>query len=213
MTMRGRLITLEGGDGAGKSTQARFIRDWLTERGREVVLTREPGGSPLAESIRGAVLGDWAEGVTPATEALLMFAARAAHWHTTIAPALAAGRDVVCDRFVDSSYAYQGAGKGVAEASLRALEVLALGDQRPDLTLLLDLEPDLGLQRAHARGGDNRFEHESPEFMQRVRAGFLARAAAEPERIHVIDAARDIDAVSVAIEAVLAGWHLAHVPA
>jgi dTMP kinase len=111
MTTRGRFITLEGGEGAGKSTQARFIRDWLVERGRDVVLTREPGGSPLAEAIRSLVLGDWAEGVTPATEALLMFAARAAHWHTTIAPALDAGKDVVCDRFVDSSYAYQGAGK------------------------------------------------------------------------------------------------------
>src|SRR3546814_11790920 len=104
MGTRGRFITLEGGEGAGKSTQARFIRDWLTEYGHEVVLTREPGGSPLAEAIRGVVLGDWAEGVTPSTEVLLMFAARAAHWHTTIAPALAAGRDVVCDRFVDSTY-------------------------------------------------------------------------------------------------------------
>ena len=152
MTTRGRFITLEGGEGAGKSTQARFVRDWLSEYGHDVVLTREPGGSPLAEAIRGVVLGDWAEGVTPPTEVLLMFAARAAHWHTTIAPALAAGRDVVCDRFVDSSYAYQGAGKGVSATALKALEKLAIDGCRPDLTLLLDIDPEEGLHRARARG-------------------------------------------------------------
>lgn len=204
MTTRGRFITLEGGEGAGKSTQARFVRDWLVERGREVVLTREPGGSPLAEAVRHVVLGDWAEGVTPATEALLMFAARAAHWHTTIAPALAAGRDVVCDRFVDSSYAYQGAGKGVTETSLRALEKLAVGSQRPDLTLLLDIEPEAGLARAQARGEENRFEQETLAFMHRVREGFLVRARAEPARIRVIDAAREPEAVSAEIAGLLA---------
>lgn len=200
---KGRLITLEGGEGAGKSTQAKLVRDWLVARGREVVLTREPGGSPLAEAIRSVVLGDWGEGVPPATEVMLMFAARAAHWQTTIAPALDAGRDVVCDRFTDSSYAYQGAGKQVDAASLRALETLALGDARPDLTLLLDLDPELGLQRAQARGSDNRFEHETPDFMRRVRAGFLARAAAEPARIRVIDASGDVDAVAALIAQVL----------
>lgn len=199
MTTRGRFITLEGGEGAGKSTQARFIRDWLIERGREVVLTREPGGSPLAEAIRSLVLGDWAEGVTPPTEVMLMFAARAAHWHTTIEPALAAGRDVVCDRFVDSSYAYQGAGKGVDEAALQALERLAVGDHKPDLTLLFDIEPELGLQRTRERGEENRFEQETLEFMQRVREAFMARARAEPARFAVIDAARDADAVSASV--------------
>jgi len=203
MTTRGRFITLEGGEGAGKSTQARFVRDWLTEFGRDVVLTREPGGSPLAEAIRGVVLGDWAEGVTPSTEVLLMFAARAAHWHTTIAPALAAGRDVVCDRFVDSSYAYQGAGKGVSAAALKALEKLAV-EGRPDLTLLLDIDPEQGLKRAQARGDENRFEQETLDFMRRVREGFLARAKAEPQRIHVIDAARDADSVSADITTILA---------
>jgi dTMP kinase len=203
MTTRGRFITLEGGEGAGKSTQARFVRDWLTEFGRDVVLTREPGGSPLAEAIRGVVLGDWAEGVTPSTEVLLMFAARAAHWHTTIAPALAAGRDVVCDRFVDSSYAYQGAGKGVSATALKALEKLAV-EGRPDLTLLLDIDPEEGLQRAQARGDENRFEQETLDFMRRVREGFLARAKAEPQRIHVIDAARDADTVSADITTILA---------
>lgn len=204
MSTRGRFITLEGGEGAGKSTQARFVRDWLTEYGREVVMTREPGGSPLAEAIRGVVLGDWAEGVTPSTEVLLMFAARAAHWHTTIAPALAAGRDVVCDRFVDSSYAYQGAAKGVAAASLKALEKLAVGGCRPDLTILLDIDPEQGLQRAQARGDENRFEQETLAFMHTVREGFLARAKAEPQRIRIIDAAREPDRVSADIATALA---------
>lgn len=205
MSTRGRFITLEGGEGAGKSTQARFVRDWLTEYGRDVVMTREPGGSPLAEAIRGVVLGDWAEGVTPSTEVLLMFAARAAHWHTTISPALTAGRDVVCDRFVDSSYAYQGAGKNIATVSLKALEKLAVDGHRPDLTILLDIDPEEGLRRAQARGDENRFEQETLTFMHKVRDGFLARAKAEPQRIHVVDAARDPDRVSADIAALLAG--------
>lgn len=204
MSTRGRFITLEGGEGAGKSTQARFVRDWLTEYGREVVLTREPGGSPLAEAIRGVVLGDWAEGVTPSTEVLLMFAARAAHWHTTIAPALAAGRDVVCDRFVDSSYAYQGAGKGVDATGLQALEQLAIDGAQPDLTLLLDIDPEEGLRRAQARGDENRFEQETLAFMHKVREGFLARAAAAPGRIRVVNAAQEPDRVSADIIAFLA---------
>ncbi len=204
MTRRGRFITLEGGEGAGKSTQARRVRDCLLAQGRDVVLTREPGGSPLAEAIRGIVLGDWAEGVTPQSEVLLMFAARAAHWHTTIEPALAAGRDVVCDRFTDSSYAYQGAAKGVPAAGLLALEKLAVNGRRPDLTLLLDLDPELGLRRAQDRGDGNRFEQENLEFMHKVRAGFLARAHAEPERFQVIDAAPDLEAVSAAIVSALA---------
>ncbi|MGH8445565.1 MAG: dTMP kinase [Solimonas sp.] len=204
MSKRGRFITLEGGEGAGKSTQARFIRDWLVERGREVVLTREPGGSPLAEAIRSLVLGDWAEGVSPSTEVLLMFAARAAHWKTTILPALKAGRDVVCDRFVDSSYAYQGGGKGITDRRLRTLERLAVGSNKPDLTLLFDIEPELGLQRTRERGDENRFEQETLAFMERVRTTFLARAQAEPERFVVIDASREPEAVSAELAQLLA---------
>lgn len=196
---RGRFITLEGGEGAGKSTQARAIRDWLQSRGREVVLTREPGGSPLAEAVRELVLRDWAEGIDVNTEVLLMFAARAAHLKQTIEPALAAGRDVICDRFVDSSYAYQGAGKGLAAHHLQALEALVLGDFRPDLTLLLDLPPQLGLARAHHRGEANRFEAESLAFMQRVRDCFLARAQAAPQRYVVIDAAQELPDVTAQI--------------
>lgn len=201
---RGRLITLEGGEGAGKSTQARFVRDWLQARGREVVLTREPGGSPIAEAIRSIVLGDWAEGVTPACEISLMFAARAAHWHATIEPALQAGRDVVCDRFIDSSFAYQVWGKQVPEPAFQALQSLVLGERLPDLTLLLDLDADAGLSRAQQRGDENRFEAETPEFRQRVREGFLIRARQEPQRIRIIDAAQPPEAVSEAISQVLA---------
>lgn len=191
MNSSGRFITLEGGEGAGKSTQARFIRDWLLARQRSVVLTREPGGSPLAEAIRGLVLADWPEGIAAETEALLMFAARAAHVRTTILPALQAGSDVICDRFTDSSYAYQGAGKGVSDTALAALEALSLGNLRPDLTIVFDLPPQIGLARAQARGEANRFEAETLDFMERVRAAFLARARREPDRYAIIDASAD----------------------
>jgi len=205
MTTRGRFITLEGGEGAGKSTQARFIRDWLEARGRSVVLTREPGGSPLAEAIRHLVLGDWAEGISPSTETLLMFAARSQHWTTTIKPALRAGRDVVCDRFVDSSFAYQGQRKGITERRLRMLERMVLGKRKPDLTLLFDIDPELGLRRTRERGEDNnRFEEETLTFQRQVREAFLARAQAEPERFVVIDASRDAEAVSADVAAALA---------
>jgi dTMP kinase len=188
----GRFITLEGGEGAGKSTQARFVAAWLEGRGRTVLQTREPGGSPLAEAIRTIVLSDWKEGVTPETELLLMFAARTAHVANRIRPALSAGQDVVCDRFVDASWAYQGAGRGVADEHLRALERLSLGELRPDLTLLFDLPVDVGLARARRRGDANRFEGETRAFMERVRAAYLARARADAARYVVIDATRPV---------------------
>ena len=199
----GRFITLEGGEGAGKSTHAAAIRDWLQARGRSVLLTREPGGSPLAEEIRRVVLQGWDEGVGAESEVLLMFAARAAHLRATVRPALAAGQDVVCDRFVDSSYAYQGAGKGMDESHIAALERLVLGDFRPDLTLVFDLPPELGLARARGRGEVNRFEDESLAYMGRVRDCFLRRAAAEPTRCVVIDAAPPLDEVRAALLRVL----------
>ena len=199
----GRFITLEGGEGAGKSTHGAFIRDWLQARGREVVLTREPGGSPLAEEIRRVVLQPWDEGVGAESEVLLMFAARAAHLKATVLPALAAGKDVVCDRFIDSSYAYQGAGKGLDERHLAALEALVLGRFRPDLTLVFDLPPEQGLARARGRGDANRFEDESLAYMQRVRECFLRRAAAEPWRCQVIDAAPPLEQVRESLRAAL----------
>jgi dTMP kinase len=199
----GRLIVLEGGEGAGKSTQTAFVVEWLRAQGREVVRTREPGGSPLAEAIRGVVLGDWAEGVSPLTELLLIFAARAAHLHATVMPALHAGQDVVCDRFVDASYAYQGGGRQLGEASVHTLEALVLGELQPDLVLLLDIDPVLGLERTRRRGEENRFEAETLAFMQRVRAAYLRRAAAAPDRYVIIDAAQSPEAVQAAVAAAL----------
>jgi dTMP kinase len=201
--MHGRFITLEGVEGSGKSTQAGRIAAWLRGRGREVVVTREPGGTPLAEAVRELVLRDWDEGVSAPTELLLMFAARSAHVRGLIGPALSRGADVVCDRFVDSSYAYQGAGKGVDLQLFPALETLALGGTRPDLTLVLDVPAEQGLERARARGQTNRFEAEPLAFMRRVREAFLDRAAAEPSRCVVVDASADADRVFAAITAVI----------
>jgi len=195
MNMPGKFIVLEGGEGAGKSTHARALKDWLEQRGRSVILTREPGGSPLAEAIRAIVLGDWPEGVDGRTEALLLFAARAAHLHATIRPALERGSDVICDRFVDASYAYQGIGRGLGADTIADLERLTLAGLKPDLVLLLDLDPELGLQRARHRGDANRFEAESLDFMRRVRAEYLRRASLDPDRYVVVDAAQPVDQV------------------
>lgn len=191
----GRLIVLEGGEGAGKSTHARFVCDWLAQQGRKSVLTREPGGSPLAEAIRELVLRRWPEGMDAATELLLMFAARAAHLHALIRPALAAGQDVVCDRFVDATYAYQGAGRGMREADIDTLAGLVLRRLRPDLVLLLDLDPATGAERVRGRGTGNRFDDEVMAFQRRVRKAYLRRAAEAPRRYRVIDAAREPGAV------------------
>lgn len=192
---RGYFLTLEGGEGAGKSTAARFLAEQLRARGREVLLTREPGGSPLAEAIRGLVLGPWPEGVNAETETLLMFAARAAHLSATIRPALARGAVVVCDRFVDASWAYQGAGRGVSAARLAELESFVLQGLQPDLTLLFELPVELGLQRASSRGDANRFEAESLDFQRRVQAAYAQRAASAPQRYRHIDASQPLAGV------------------
>lgn len=200
---RGRFIVLEGGEGAGKSTQAKRIREWLEAQGRQVVQTREPGGTPLAEAIRAVLLGPYSVDMDATTELLLMFAARATHWQQKIAPALARDHDVVCDRFTDSTYAYQGVRGGAGVADIGSLERMVLGEQRPDLVLVLDLPPELGLQRAAARGQTNRFEAEPLEVQRRVREAFLSRAAASPGRYAVIDASGDVEDVWQAIRAVL----------
>ncbi|MBL6751471.1 MAG: dTMP kinase [Nevskia sp.] len=200
---RGRLIVLEGGEGAGKTTHARFVEEWLQARGRPVVRTREPGGSPLAEAIREVILRQWDEGMDAGTEALLMFAARAAHLRALLRPALEQGSDVVCDRFVDASYAYQGAGRGLGEERIAALERFTLQGLRADLVLVLDLDPALGLARAKRRGTENRFESETLEFMARVRAAYLARARAEPARYAVIDAGQPVEQVRQALRQAL----------
>lgn len=201
--MRGRFITLEGLEGTGKSTQLIGLRDRLSARGLKVITTREPGGTPLAEKLRELVLHSGPEKISNECELLMMFAARATHLETLIKPALERGEWVLCDRFTDASYAYQGAGRGVPEEHIRALERMVQQGLKPDLTLLLDAPVEVGLARARARRGEaaaDRFEREQLEFFQRVRNRFLDIARAEPKRVRLIDAARTPDAVAADIE-------------
>jgi dTMP kinase len=200
----GRFITIEGIEGAGKSTQLEFIQQHLCHRGVEVVRTREPGGTPLAESIRELLLAPREEPVAELAELLLMFAARAQHIERRIKPALERGAWVVCDRFTDATYAYQGGGRGLDLAPIAQLERLVQGELRPDLTLLLDLPPRQGMARARGRGAPDRFEAEAEEFFQRVRQCYLQRAAAEPQRFVVIDATEPLGQVQQAVAQALA---------
>jgi len=201
---RGRFITFEGGEGAGKSTQLKRLAERLRARGLEVVATREPGGSPGAEAIRELVLNGAEDRWSPVTETLLMYAARRDHIERVIAPALARGAWVVCDRFADSTRAYQGAGGGTDPALIAALEAQVLGEARPDLTLIFDIAPEAGLERAQARGGEMRFESKGLAFHQRLREGFLAVVEAEPERCARIDATGSMEAVEAAVWAAVA---------
>ena len=201
---RGYFITIEGGEGAGKSTALPFVRDWLTRAGHEVVVTREPGGTGLGERVRELLLHRRELLMSAETEALLMFAARAEHLAQVIRPALAAGKTVLCDRFTDATYAYQGGGRGLPAARIAELEVWVQGALRPDLTLLLDVAVETGLKRANQRSAPDRFEREQREFFERVRAAYLERARHEPQRIRVIDATRDLAAVQAQLQAVLA---------
>jgi dTMP kinase len=195
----GRFITLEGGEGAGKSTALAVLRSHLESRGVDVVLTREPGGSPIAERIRELVLDPACAAMDACTELLLVFAARAQHVRETIRPALARGAWVLSDRFTDSSYAYQGAGRGLPQNIIGMLEDFTVGDTRPDLTLLLDLPAELGRARLTGRGAPDRIESEQAAFFARVREAFRARAAQSPERFRVIDATRPVDEVGQAL--------------
>ena len=204
--MQPRLVTLEGGEGAGKTTVLHALRDALAATGADVVCTREPGGTPLAERIRELLLDPNHEPASPQAELLLMFASRAQHVRETILPALQRGTWVLCDRFTDSSFAYQGGGRGLDPALIATLEREVVGI-RPGLTLLLDLGVDEGRQRA--RGRDlvpDRIERERDEFFERVRAAYLARAAAEPQRIRVLDASRPAGDVAVEAVALLRVW-------
>ena len=201
-----RLVTLEGGEGAGKTSAIAAIRDRLQAAGHEVVLTREPGGTPLAERIRELRLNPQDEALAPETELLLMFASRAQHVREVVRPALRRGAFVVSDRFTDSSYAYQGAGRGLDPEWIAALERRAVG-VKPGLTLLLDLDVREG--RARTAGRDlwpDRIESEQDDFFERVRAGFRARAAAEPQRFRVIDAAQPPAGVAAAVEAAITAY-------
>lgn len=203
MSERGLFITFEGIEGAGKSSQIAPLADWLRAHGLTVVTTREPGGSPVAERIRGLLLDQANTGMSARAELLLVFAARAEHLDQVIEPALAAGAWVLCDRFTDATYAYQGGGRGLDPARVGLLETFVQGELRPDLTLLFDLPVDLGLARAGRRSAPDRFEGETRRFFDGARANYLARAQAEPGRMRLIDASAPLEAVSQAVAAVI----------
>ena len=200
---KGNFITLEGGEGVGKSTNLQFIQQYLQNRGVEVCLTREPGGTPLAERIRGLLLDHGEESVTPEAELLLVFAARAQHLQHFILPRLHQGQWILCDRFTDATYAYQGGGRQMDTGYIAWLENAVQGDLRPDITLLLDAPIEIGLQRAQKRGELDRFESERQDFFQRVRNSYLQQAQANPQRYRIIDASRPLLEVQAQITEIL----------
>jgi len=204
--MTGKFITVEGIEGVGKSTNIAFIHRQLLAAGREVVLTREPGGTPLAEAIRGLLLDPEYTGMDARCELQLVFAARAEHLARVIRPALAQGKWVLCDRFTDATYAYQGGGRGLDTAIIAALETLVQGNFRPDLTLLLDVPVAVGLARAGKRGTLDRFEQEQVEFFERVRVSYLDLARRHAARYRVIDAEQPLDGVQRELAGVLAAF-------
>ena len=199
----GRFITLEGGEGAGKSTQIQVIKDYLLTRGNDVVVTREPGGTSEGQEIRNLLVSGDKDKWSPLSETLLILADRAAHLERLIRPALAEGKYVVCDRFFDSTKAYQGVAGGLGLDVIHNLQQPVLGTTLPDVTLLLDIDPEKGLRRAQERGGELRFESKTLAYHRTLRNAFLDFAAQEPDRIFVIDADRDVEAVSADILAVL----------
>ena len=201
--MRGSFLTIEGGEGAGKSTMMDRVAAWLESRGRQVVRTREPGGTELAEKVRQILLDKTNTGLSDQAELLLVFASRAQHLTELIRPALARGDTVLCDRFTDATWAYQGGGRGVPAEDIAVLERLVHGDLQPDLTLLLDLPVEQGLQRASRRSESDRFEEGSLGFFERVREAYLRRAAAAPQRFVVIDASGGVEQVWERVEAAL----------
>lgn len=211
---RGLFITVEGGEGVGKSTNIGFLEKKLVSQGVELVLTREPGGTPMAEKIRELLLQVSDEQLTETTELLLMFAARAQHIQQLIEPALAAGKWVLCDRFTDATYAYQSGGRGIDTNKIRQLEQLVQGELRPDYTLLLDAPVDIGMARAGARGELDRFELEEIEFFKRVRSTYLQLAQESSGRYRVIDASGSLEEVQVQLDKVcrelLGCWGVRH---
>ena len=199
----GRFITLEGGEGAGKSTQIQVVKDYLLTLGNDVVVTREPGGTSEGQEIRNLLVSGDKDKWSPLSETLLILADRAAHLERVIRPALAEGKYVVCDRFFDSTKAYQGVAGGLGLDVIHNLQQPVLGTTLPDVTLLLDIDPEKGLRRAQERGGELRFESKTLAYHRTLRNAFLDFAAQEPDRIFVIDADRDVEAVSADILAVL----------
>ena len=199
----GRFITLEGGEGAGKSTQIQVVKDYLLTLGNDVVVTREPGGTSEGQEIRNLLVSGDKDKWSPLSETLLILADRAAHLERVIRPALAEGKYVVCDRFFDSTKAYQGVAGGLGLDVIHNLQQPVLGTTLPDVTLLLDIDPEKGLRRAQERGGELRFESKTLAYHRTLRNAFLDFAAQEPDRIFVIDADRDVEAVSADILSVL----------
>lgn len=195
MKQQGQFISFEGVEGGGKSSNIQFVKQWLTQRGIEVVVTREPGGTEIAESVRAVLLAHYQEVMDSDAELLLMFAARVQHVNTLIKPALAQGKWVLSDRFVDASYAYQSAGRGIAIQRLQQLDQWSLDGFRPALTFLFDLPVELGMARARGRGALDRFESEDMAFFQRIRQYYLALQQAEPERVQYIDAQLTLEEV------------------
>ncbi len=197
------FITVEGVEGAGKTTCLGLIEQKIRDRGHGLLVTREPGGTPLGEDLRNLLLGHRHEGMADDTELLLMFAARAEHLHAKIEPALAAGTWVLCDRFTDATYAYQGYGRGIDLQRITALENWVQGERRPDLTILMDLPVEVGLERAGKRSVPDRFESQALAFFERVRQGYLAMAADQPQRFRVIDASQPLAVVTDQIASVI----------
>jgi dTMP kinase len=201
-----RFITVEGGEGVGKTTNMGLIQSILESRDLEVCITREPGGTALGEMLRTSLLNPELEPPVAMAELLMIFAARAQHISTVIEPALAAGQWVLCDRFTDATYAYQGFGRGIDLPAIATLEQLVQGERRPDVTVLLDLDPLVGLERAQKRAELDRFELEEAAFFNRVREGYLSRAKEEPARWIVVDAAKSLEEVSSTLNAQLTRW-------
>lgn len=210
MIERGKFITLEGGEGVGKSTNLAFLQARLLDAGIDVRITREPGGTPLGEAIRSLLLNEGPTAPSALAEVLLVFAARAQHIQEVIEPALAAGRWVLCDRFTDATYAYQGFARGLSQFAIATLESLVQGSLQPDLTVLLDLPPSIGLKRASQRAELDRFEVEDEAFFNRVREGYLTRSLENPERWLVINAGQDLEGVQRALAQGFSSWMASH---
>ena len=208
--LAGRFITIEGGEGAGKSTAQVRLRATLESRGISVVCTREPGGTPLAESIRQTLLDVEGEAPVEMAELLLIFASRAQHLSKVIEPALAAGKWVICDRFTDATFAYQGAARGLPNELISTLERLVQRGRQPDAVILMDLQPHIGMERAKSRGALDRFEQEQHYFYERVRSGYLARVHENPARYTVIDAEQELESVYNELDKLAERWLREH---
>jgi dTMP kinase len=202
----GKFITLEGIEGVGKSTHLKFVASWLREQGHSVVVTREPGGTPIAEQIRSVILEGSTDKLPPLAELLLMFAARAAHLETLIRPALSRGEWVVCDRFIDASYAYQGAGRGLSMEIIEELEAIVQQGLRPDLTILLDVPLAVSSRRRARRDQRDRFEREQDPFFERVQTAYREIAAREPERVRTVLSDRPLEEVQADIAAIMSNF-------